>query len=74
MREMRILHVVIDPSHHTAYAKYMHREEHPIECNEHDPEVYLAQTFIHHTPEHLRIPEIHTRKDCKERTSEEHIM
>ena len=52
----------------------MHREEDRVNTDETQPEMNLAERFVHHTPEHFRIPEIDRSENGEDRSSEEHVM
>src|SRR3990170_8178800 len=55
-----VLHRVVDPPHHPAYAKDVHREKGAVVRDERREEVDLPQRLVHHAPEHLWEPVVDT--------------
>src|SRR5271156_1449667 len=49
-------------------------KEHALKREHRHPEMYLAQSLVHHAPEHLRVPIIESRKASEERDREERVV
>ena len=68
--EERVLSRIVETSHLSADAENVHREEDAVNADEAQPEMNLAERFVHEPAEHFREPEIESgerreqRRDC----------
>src|SRR5581483_3032213 len=69
-----VLGRVGDPPHHAAEADQMHGTENQIEKNERQPEMNLAQGFVHQPAEHLGEPEIESGEAAEENVADQRVV
>src|ERR1044071_5512527 len=71
---MHVGGIGVNPTGHSAQAKKMHAEKSEIETDEKEPEVNLAQSFIHHAAGHFGNPVVQASKHRKYRATNQDIV
>ena len=69
-----VLRRIGDAPHHAADADKMHRAENGVEENEREPEMDLAERFIHHPTEHLWKPVVKARETGEENVADQSVV
>ncbi len=64
----------VDAARHAFQPQDVHREEREIEADEKNPEIHLAQGFVHHSAGELREPIVESAEKRKQRATNEDVM
>src|SRR5256714_7061269 len=64
----------VDASWHPHQSQDVHWEERDVHADEEQPEIPLAQSLAQHSTGQLRVPQIETSPERKDRAAQQHVM